>query len=209
MEKASSDSEVYGPEAWSGATKWWGASATSLSIAGGLITLEDLEKGQINHALAMAIPSPRAELYASPAQRTDGWVTAPDSIPEGAHLRLDPNLDLASLKLPRFTLMMAEAAQKYGIFIREHGRERRLLRTRPDAYRNQPVLRSGRLFRRQVGPTTARRLPLEPPATTEDGTAQRSLTVTLRDLGKRRHSALGMLTPNEYETLYHQQQLAA
>lgn len=26
---------------------------------------------------------------------------------------------------------------------------------------------------------------------------------------KRRHSALGMLTPNEYETLYHQQQLAA
>ena len=26
---------------------------------------------------------------------------------------------------------------------------------------------------------------------------------------KRRHSSLGMLTPNEYETLYHQQQLAA
>jgi putative transposase len=25
---------------------------------------------------------------------------------------------------------------------------------------------------------------------------------------KRRHSALGMLTPNEYETLYHQQQAA-
>jgi hypothetical protein len=119
MEKASSDLGVYGPEAWSGATKWWGASATSLSIAGGLITLEDLEKGQINHALAMAIPSPRGELYASPAQRTDGWVTAPDSIPEGAHLRLDPNLDLASLKLPRFTLMMAEAAQKYGIFVRD------------------------------------------------------------------------------------------
>jgi hypothetical protein len=67
----------------------------------------------------MAIPSPRAELYASPAQRTDGWVTAPDSIPEGTHLRLDPNLDLASLKLPRFTLMLAEAAQKYGIFVRD------------------------------------------------------------------------------------------
>jgi putative transposase len=25
---------------------------------------------------------------------------------------------------------------------------------------------------------------------------------------KRRHSALGMLTPNEYETLYHQQRAA-
>jgi hypothetical protein len=119
MEKALSDPGVYGPEAWPGATRWWGASATSLSIAGGLITLEDLEKGQINHALAMAIPSPRASVYASPAQRTDGWSAEPYSIPEGAHLRLDPKLDLASLKLPRSTLMLAEAAQRYGIFIRD------------------------------------------------------------------------------------------
>jgi hypothetical protein len=37
----------YGPEAWSGSTKWWGASATSVSIAGGLITLEDLDRSNI------------------------------------------------------------------------------------------------------------------------------------------------------------------
>ncbi len=97
----------------------WGACATSLSIAGGLITLEDLEKGQINHALAIAIPNPRAGVYASPAQRTDGSSTEPLSLPEGAHLRLDPSLDLASLHLPRLTLMMAEAAQRYGIFVRD------------------------------------------------------------------------------------------
>lgn len=119
IEKASSNPGVYGLEAWPGATQWWGASATSLSIAGGLITLEDLKMGQINHALAMAIPSPRAGVYASPAHRTDGWSTEPLAIPEGAHLRLDPNLDLASLKLPRVTLMMAEAAQRYGIFVRD------------------------------------------------------------------------------------------
>jgi hypothetical protein len=40
-------------------------------------------------------------------------------MPEGAHLRLDPNLDLASLHLPKLTLMMAEAAQRYGIFVRD------------------------------------------------------------------------------------------
>jgi hypothetical protein len=119
VEKTSSNPGVYGSEAWPGATQWWGASATSLSIAGGLITLEDFEKGHVNHALAMAIPTPRAELYASPAQRTDGWSTASTSIPEGAHLRLDPSLDLASLKLPKVTLMMAEAAQRYGIFVRD------------------------------------------------------------------------------------------
>jgi hypothetical protein len=119
MEKASLDPGVYGPEAWPGATRWWGASASSLSIAGGLITLEDLERGQINHALAIAIPLPRGEAYSAPAQRTDGWSTAPTSIPEGAHLRLEPSLDLAALKLPPFTLMLAEAAKRYGIVVRD------------------------------------------------------------------------------------------
>jgi enoyl-[acyl-carrier-protein] reductase (NADH) len=119
MESASTDPGVYGPEAWPGAQTGWGVSATSLSVAGGLITLEDLELGQINHALALAIPNTRAGEYASPAQRTDGYSNAPDSMPEGAHLRLSPNLNLASLHLPRLTLMMAEAAQRYGIYVRD------------------------------------------------------------------------------------------
>ncbi len=119
IEKASSNSGAYGPEAWPGATQWWGASASSLSIAGGLITLEDIERGQINHALAIGIPDVRAGVYASPAQRTDGTSTNPLSLPEGAHLRLDPSLNLAALHLPRLTLMIAEAAKRYGIFVRD------------------------------------------------------------------------------------------
>jgi hypothetical protein len=119
MDSASSDPGVYGPEAWPGAEPNWGVSATSLSVAGGLITLEDLELGQINHALAIAVPNTRGGVYASPANRTDGSSTNPLSLPEGAHLRLDPNLNLASLHLPRLTLMMAEAAQRYGIFVRD------------------------------------------------------------------------------------------
>jgi hypothetical protein len=121
MQNVSSGPGVYGPKAWPGAKPDWGASASSLSIAGGLITLEDLEKGQINHALAMAAPDVRGGVFASPAQRTDGTSTDPFSLPEGAHLRLDPTLDLASLHLPRLTLMMAEAAQRYGIYVRDSG----------------------------------------------------------------------------------------
>lgn len=121
MDSAGSDPGVYGPEAWPGASPYWGVSATSMSVAGGLITFEDLELGQINHALAIAIPNTRYGEYASPAHRTDGYSAAPLSLPEGAHLRLDPNLDLASLHLPRLTLMMAEAAQRYGIFVRDSG----------------------------------------------------------------------------------------
>jgi hypothetical protein len=97
----------------------WGGSASSLSIAGGLMTLEDLERGKINHALSIALPNVKAGVWAVPAQRTDGKSLSPQALPEGAHLRLDPNLDLSTLHLPPFTLMMAEAAQRYGIVVRD------------------------------------------------------------------------------------------
>jgi hypothetical protein len=122
MEDVTANQGVYGPEAWQGATTSWGASASSLPIAGGLITLEDLERGEINHALALAVPNTRTGVYASPAQRTDGGSTGAYSLPEGAHLRLDPTLDLASLHLQHLTLMLAEAAQRYGIFVRDTAR---------------------------------------------------------------------------------------
>jgi hypothetical protein len=119
IQNASSDSGAYGPEAWPGAETSWGASASSLSIAGGLITLEDLERGEINHALAIGVPNTRSGVYASPAEWTDGRHAEASSLPEGAHLRLDPSLNLAALHLPRLTLMMAEAAQRYGIIVRD------------------------------------------------------------------------------------------
>jgi hypothetical protein len=119
IRKVSSNSGVFGLGAWPGAEPWWGVSASSLSIAGGLITFEDLEHGKIEHALAMAIPEVRAGVYSSPARRTDGKSTNPLALPEGAHLRLNPNLDLAALHLPKLTLMIAEAAQRYGVFIRD------------------------------------------------------------------------------------------
>jgi hypothetical protein len=119
MDDVSANRGVYGPEAWPSAATTWGGSASSLPVAGGLITLEDLEKGEINHALAISVPNTRWDAYASPAQRTDGSSTEAFSLPEGAHLRLDPSLNLASLHLPRLTLMLAEAAQRYGIFVRD------------------------------------------------------------------------------------------
>jgi hypothetical protein len=123
IQHAPSDSGVNGPQSWPGAQSWWGVAATSLSLVGGLISLEDLERGVINHAISMSLPSVRAGVYAAPAQRTDGRSTEPYALPEGAHLRLDPKLDLKSLNLPRMTLMMAEAAQRYGIIINDRATE--------------------------------------------------------------------------------------
>jgi hypothetical protein len=122
MMNASASSGVYDADAWPGSTRFWGASASSLSIAGGLITFEDLENGSIEHALSMSIPNVRADVYSSPAQRGDGKSTDPLALPEGAHLRLDPSLDLSSLSLPPITLRLARAAQRYGIFVRDGAR---------------------------------------------------------------------------------------
>jgi hypothetical protein len=116
-QNVTSASGVPDPASWPGAQPWWGGSACSLGMVGGLITLEDLEQGVINHALQIAIPNVRAGVFASPALRTDGKAEDPLALPEGAHLRLDPNVGLAYMHLPRLTLMMARAAKRYGIYV--------------------------------------------------------------------------------------------
>jgi hypothetical protein len=100
---------------------WWGASATSLPLADSVITFRDLQNGYIDHALALDLPhsSERAHFMAWPAERTDGGSTAADSVPEGAHFRLDPSLDVSSLNLPPLTRMIALAAQQYGFIVRD------------------------------------------------------------------------------------------
>jgi hypothetical protein len=146
MRHVSSNMGVYGPAAWPGAMPWWGVSASSLSVAGGLISLEDLALGQINHAVAVAIPDVRRDVYASPAHRDDGRSPDPLSLPEGAHLRLNPNLDLASLHLPRVTLMIAEAAQHYGIFVRDKGANVQFFAQDPTPTGSNPYIGPGGYF---------------------------------------------------------------
>ncbi|MGZ4287820.1 MAG: hypothetical protein ACXVW5_26920 [Solirubrobacteraceae bacterium] len=96
-----------------------GATATSLPLVGGMITQADLARHEITHALAMAIPSSRYAVWAKPAQRSDGGTRSDTAIPQGARFRLDPHLDVDAMHLPPFTAMMARAAQRYGIFVRD------------------------------------------------------------------------------------------
>jgi hypothetical protein len=118
MQDVSHSPGYYSSSSWPGAIPGWGATATSLPVAAGLITLSDLRSGSIDHALAVALPAPRAGVWAWPAQRGDG-TGGPDTIPEGAELRLDPNLDLSKLALPPVTMMIAQAAQRYGMIVRD------------------------------------------------------------------------------------------
>lgn len=118
MEHVSQNEGRYGPEAWSGAQPWWGATGTSLPLVGGLITVEELQHRSINHAIAMAIPEP-SPAYVWPARRSDGANSSSAAIPEGTIFRLPPTLDLRALHLSPPTLAIAEAAQKFGMVVRD------------------------------------------------------------------------------------------
>jgi hypothetical protein len=97
----------------------WGATATSLPVIAGTIMVDELRAGVIPHALAMNIPWAKPTTYSFPAQRTDGASTDPNAIPEGARFRLDPTLDLNTLNLPPVTDIIAVAAQRYGMIVRD------------------------------------------------------------------------------------------
>ena len=103
-----------------GITRWpTGATASGLPLAGGLMTLAELRRGRIDHALAVSLPSTRAGVATWPATRTDGQDPRPTAIPEGTRFRLDPWLDIGRLNLPPVVRAMAVAAQRYGIIVRD------------------------------------------------------------------------------------------
>ncbi len=119
MHGISSNPGYYTSESWPGAQASWGSTATSLPVVAGTMTIGELQRGQINHALAIAIPNARQGVFAFPAERTDGTLSTSAAIPEGTVFRLDPKLNLASLHLPRVIQTMAQAAQRYGIIVRD------------------------------------------------------------------------------------------
>ena len=101
------------------ATYGWNVTASGISMIAGVVTNQELEAGHIDHALAMAVSSAAAGEWMWPAQRSDGYSSDPAALPEGAHLRLSPSLDLNALHLTPLAKMFAEAAQRYGIVVRD------------------------------------------------------------------------------------------
>jgi hypothetical protein len=132
---------LYTGAAWPGATRTWGAGPSGLPLIGGTILRSDLDAGRIDHALALGLPAVRAGRFAWPAQRTDG-TGALGSLPAGAHLRLDPVLNIDTLRLPKLARMVAFAAQRYGLVVREQtGGAVTLFGESRDQYKQDPYQR--------------------------------------------------------------------
>jgi hypothetical protein len=99
----------------------YGTTATSLPFIGGQITAEELERGEIKHAIGISlIEIEHYNIYSWPATRSDGWNPAPaipNRIAEGQRFRLDPTIDVDALPITRAAKIIAKAGQKYGFVV--------------------------------------------------------------------------------------------
>ena len=109
----------YSPSSWRGALSVWGASATSLPLVAGTMTLAELRSGHIDHALAITIPvSARGRRGLARAAHGRHRFGAPNCprVPTCASI---PRLNIAAMHLPKIVEMIALAAQRYGIIVRD------------------------------------------------------------------------------------------
>ena len=98
----------------------YGTTATGLPFIGGQITAEELKRGEIRHAIGIALVDlEKSGIFSWPANRSDGYNpgNAANRIPEGSRFRLDPNLDVNSITMHPVARTIARAAQKYGFVV--------------------------------------------------------------------------------------------
>ncbi len=94
----------------------YGTTATSLPFLAGQITANELKRGEIKHAIGIALRNATTwSLFSWPAQRSDG--NGASIIPEGTRIRLDPTINVDSLSLHPMAKIIAKAAQKYGFIV--------------------------------------------------------------------------------------------
>jgi hypothetical protein len=100
--------------------KHYGTTATSLPFIGGQITPDELRRGEIRHVMGISLVEvEHSNIFSWPASRSDGWNPGktPNRIPEGMRLRLDPKVNVDSLKMSKAAKTIAKAAQKYGFVV--------------------------------------------------------------------------------------------
>lgn len=97
-----------------------GARASGFPLIAGLILVEEVKAGIIEHALALAYPHCRSRYFIPPASTAQGTTAEarPDrGIPMGGRLQLDPSVDVGRLPLSPSGRAIARALQEYGAYV--------------------------------------------------------------------------------------------
>jgi hypothetical protein len=98
-----------------------GGNASNLALAAGVVRPEEIAQGHIDHALALTTPDTRKGYIACPATHTDGTHVDPNALPLGAHVQLDPSINVAALNVPSWEKVIATALQTYGAYVVDTG----------------------------------------------------------------------------------------
>jgi hypothetical protein len=101
---------------------WWagqGPRACGFPVVAGLMTVDQIKSGAIEHALIIAYPHVRTRYYTPPASSAQSGTaeTAVRGVLCGGHIQLDPTLDLSTMGLSPTGLIIARTLQKYGAFV--------------------------------------------------------------------------------------------
>ncbi len=121
--------------------KPFGTTATCLPMTGGQITAEELEAGEIKHAMGIALVRAKRGKFSWPAQKDDGEncdgtndCIEDDLIMEGQRFRLDPNINIDELAMHPVGKIIAKAAQQYGFVVWDKGGTTGLRAKNPKSY---------------------------------------------------------------------------
>jgi len=101
-----------------------GGRGSGFPVIAGLVRPEELELGEIRHALVFTYPRNRQGVFVPPAARTDGSRSGSQYPMEGMRLQLDPTLteaDFNAWGLGPEAKVVARALQKYGMFDGDNG----------------------------------------------------------------------------------------
>jgi hypothetical protein len=100
-------------------SKFWGIQGSGLPYAPGILTLEDIQRGSVNHALLLEVVDAASGVHPWPAARSDGGAAAGSqaaTLAEGMWLRLPANFEI-NPAWSLITRLYAQGARDYGLLI--------------------------------------------------------------------------------------------
>jgi hypothetical protein len=99
---------------------WTSADAAGLPIFAGLVRYEEVEKGEIDHAIRFTLTSSNVKpAYIYPARHQVNSSGGQNSLPFGAKIRLKPNFNISSFSQRNQVIL--KAMKKYGLILADIG----------------------------------------------------------------------------------------
>jgi hypothetical protein len=105
------------------ANPWWlahGPRACGFPLVAGLIRVEEVQAGQINHALVIAYPGILKGKFTPPASTNSAIGAASGGVPCGGRFQYDPTVDVTTLGLSPAGQAIVRALQVYGAYVGDY-----------------------------------------------------------------------------------------